>query len=57
MDAAKQSREEELERDPTEDTKFRAIAARLKYMAKDMPDIQYACKEACREMSVPASRS
>ena len=45
------------EKDPTQDTKFRAIAARLNYMAADMPDIQYACKEACREMSAPTEQS
>ena len=40
-----------------EDYKFRAIAARLNYMAADMPDVQYACKEACREMSRPTEAS
>ena len=48
-----QRQEEAGERDPMQDTKFRAIAARLNYMAADMPDVQFACKEACREMSAP----
>ena len=39
------------------DTKFRAVVARLNYMAADMPDIQFACKEACREMAAPTSQS
>ena len=55
--AAKHDWEEEPGRNPMEDTKFRAIAARLNYMAADMPDIQYACKEVCRDMSAPTSRS
>ena len=44
-------------RDLRQDTKFRAIAARLNYIAADMPDIQFACKEVCREMSSPTERS
>ena len=43
--------------DAQEDTKFRAIAARLNFMAADMPDIQFATKEACREMSAPTRAS
>ena len=37
--------------------KVRAVIARLNYMAADMPDIQFACKEACREMAAPRSQS
>ena len=44
-------------RKPQEDTRYRAIAARLNYMSADMPDIQFACKEACREMSNPTEKS
>ena len=29
----------------------------VNYMAADMPDIQYACKEVCREMSRPSDKS
>ena len=36
---------------------FRGIAARLNYLSADRPDIQYATKEACREMSSPTSGS
>ena len=39
------------------DTMFRAIAAKVNYMAADMPDIQFACKEVCREMSAPTGKS
>ena len=56
-DMAEKRNQGEEERDSTEDTKFRAIAARLNYMAADMPDIQFACKEACREMSAPTETS
>ncbi len=43
--------EEEL--NPEEARKYRAIAARLNYIAADRPDIQYAVKEAARVMSRP----
>ena len=36
-----------------EATKYRAVAARCNYLALDRPDIQYAVKEACRDMSKP----
>ena len=39
------------------DTRFRAIVARINYMAADMPDVQFACKEVCRDMSNPTSQS
>ena len=29
------------------------IVATINYMATDMPDLQFACKEVCREMSAP----
>ena len=44
-------------RSAKEDTKFGAVAARLNYIAADMPDIQFSCKEACREMSAPTAQS
>ena len=34
-------------------TRYRAISARLNYLAQDRADIQYACKEAARRMSRP----
>ena len=36
-----------------EATKFRAITARLNYLAQDRPDIQYAVKEVARRMANP----
>ena len=39
------------------ESKYRAIVARLNYMAADMPDIQYATKEACKDMSSPTAQS
>ena len=38
---------------PGETTKFRALCARLNYLALDRIDIQYASKEASRRMSAP----
>ena len=38
-------------------TIFRGIAARLNYLSADRPDIQYATKEVCREMSSPTTGS
>jgi hypothetical protein len=40
-----------------EATSFRAIAARLNFLAMDSPDIMYPVKEICREMSRPKRRS
>ena len=39
--------------EPAEATRYRAIAARLNYLAVDRPDVQYAVKEAARAMSRP----
>ena len=36
-----------------DDKEFRSLVASVNYMATDQPDIQYSCKEACREMSAP----
>jgi hypothetical protein len=36
-----------------EQTMYRALAARVNYMAQDDPSIQYAAKEICRHMSKP----
>ena len=36
-----------------DDRKYRSIVATINYMAADMPDLQFACKEVCREMSAP----
>ena len=36
-----------------DDREYRSIVATINYMATDMPDLQFACKEACREMSAP----
>ena len=40
-----------------EATNFRAVAARGNYLAMDRPDIQFAIKEICREMSKPTTGS
>ena len=36
---------------------YRALAARANYLALDRPDIQYAAKEVCRDMSKPTAGS
>ena len=41
------------ELNPEECTAFRALAARLNYMAQDHPAIQFAAKEICRKMARP----
>ena len=38
-------------------TRFRGVAARCNYLAMDRPDIQFATKEICREMSSPTTGS
>ena len=39
---------------PTHSTQYRALAARLNYLALDRPDIQFATKEAAKYMSAPS---
>ena len=38
-------------------TRFRGVAARGNYLSFDRPDMQYAIKEICREMSRPTTAS
>ena len=40
-----------------DDTKYRAIVAIVNYLAVDQPDLQFASKEACRDMSAPSPQS
>ena len=40
-----------------DDRQYRSIVATINFMAIDMPDIQFACKEACRDMSAPTEHS
>ena len=40
-----------------EASKYRGVAARCNYLAMDRPDIQYAVKEVCRDMSNPMKKS
>ena len=42
---------------PVETTQFRAVAARFNYLAADCPNLQFATKEICREMSAPTVKS
>jgi hypothetical protein len=45
--------EEPLPLEASECTRFRALAARVNYLAQDAPDIQFAAKEVCRDMAKP----
>ena len=45
--------EEDEDLEPSEATRYRAIAARLGYLAIDRLDLQFAVKEAARAMSRP----
>jgi hypothetical protein len=38
---------------PSEATRYRATGARANFLAQDRPDVQFAAKEACRDMSAP----
>ena len=42
--------------DPNQASTYRALAARANYLAQDRPDIHFATKELCREMSEPTLR-
>ena len=46
---------EDLE--PADQKRYRAIAARCMYLSMDRPEIMFAVKECCREMSRPTSSS
>ena len=52
-----EGKEEGLPRVMGDDRQFRSIVASVNYMATDQPDLQFACKEACRDMSAPTSAS
>ena len=40
-----------------DDRKYRSLVASVNFMSTDQPDLQYACKEACRDMSAPTAAS
>ena len=54
---AKEPQDREEPRVLGDDRKYRSLVASINFMAIDQPDLQYACKEACREMSVPTAAS
>ena len=49
----KESDEDQQELPPAQASQYRALVARCNYMSFDRPDIQYAVKEACRDMASP----
>jgi hypothetical protein len=52
-----EAHDDEAELQGSEATDFRALAARLNYLAQDSPDIQFPAKEICREMARPTEGS
>ena len=40
--------------EPAEATHYRAMAARLSVQSIDLPDLQFCCKEAARQLAVPS---
>ena len=53
----KPTEESEEKLEPAKATQFRQIAARANYLAQDRPDIMFAVKEICRQMSSPSIKS
>ena len=47
--------EDEKELGSEQATQYRALAARCNYLSMDRPDMQFAVKEACREMARPTA--
>ena len=47
---------DEQEMIPEDQTKYRALAARLNFLAVDQPDLLYAAKECSRKMSKPRNK-
>ena len=53
----KPTEESEEKLEPAKATQFRQIAARANYLAQDRPDIMFAVKEICRQMSSPSIKA
>jgi hypothetical protein len=49
--------EELVDLEAADGTSFRALAARLNYLAQDSPDMQFAAKEVCLDMAKPSQDS
>ena len=47
---------DEQEMIPEDQTRYRALAARLNFLVVDQPDLLYAAKECSRRMSKPQER-
>ena len=54
---AEEDNDEDVDITGQDATRFRGVAARCNYLAMDRPDIQFATKEVCREMSSPTTGS
>ena len=52
-----EQQEDEQELSQWEVREYRGVAARGNYLGADRPDVQFAVKEACRDMSAPTQRS
>ena len=55
--ASQQDLEEEKDLEPNLQSAFRGAAARGNYISQDRVDAHFACKEVCRWMSKPTTRS
>ena len=53
IDAVETGDEDEMEMVPRDASLYRAITARVHFLAQDRSDLQYASKEASRRMSTP----
>ena len=42
---------------PGDDRMHKSIVATINFVVTDTPDLQFACKETCREMSAPTVQS
>ena len=55
--ADEEDQEGEEELGPEDARRFRALVARINFLAQDRPELMYATKESCREMAKPRKSS
>ena len=56
-DKLKDNEKDDVELNAAKATHYRQVGARANYLAQDRPDIMYAVKEICRDMSKPTGSS
>lgn len=57
VEEAQNQKEDEAPLEAQETRDYRGVAARGNYLGADRPDLQYAVKEACRDMAAPTRKS